>query len=334
MSGSVVRADDVPALAERLAPVRARGGRVAFVPTMGALHAGHRSLVEVAADHAGADGAVVVSVFVNPTQFDDPADLAAYPRDLDADVADLAELAARLGRDLIVHAPTVTSLYPDHPAPMATRVTVRGLTEHLCGPHRPGHFDAVATVVVKLLGRVRPDLVVLGRKDAQQLAVVRRVVADLELRVEVIGAPTVRDQDGLALSSRNARLDAAMRALARRLPLALAVGVRTARTEGAALAADVIAAVRAVLDAGPADDAALAVEYVELVDAEALRPITGALGGRALLAAAVHVGEGTARVRLIDNVTLGDADDEDRLRAALAGVPLADASPPPDPRTA
>ena len=348
MSGAVVRLDDVASLAQRLAPVRAAGGRVAFVPTMGALHEGHLSLVELAERLVGRDGAVVVSVFVNPTQFDDAADLAAYPVDLEADLAAIARVAGTMGREVLVHAPDVTSVYPEHPAPMATTVHVRGLTDHLCGPHRPGHFDAVATVVVKLLGRVRPDVLVLGRKDAQQLVVVRRVVADLELGVEVVGAPTVRDDDGLASSSRNRRLAPEARAVARAVPRALAAGVARARegrrgAHGASSAGDgpdhgalgsagpdeVVAAVRAVLDAAGTAGVPLEVEYVELVDPVRLAPLVatpGAAGpSSALLALAVRVGAGTDGVRLIDAVTLGDVEDEDRLRVALgrAGAAIA-----------
>lgn len=349
MSGAVVRLDDVAGLAHHLAPVRASGGRVAFVPTMGALHEGHLSLVELAARLVGPGGAVAVSVFVNPTQFDDAADLAAYPVDLEADLASLARVAGTMGREVLVHAPEVGSVYPEHPAPMATSVHVSGLTDHLCGPHRPGHFDAVATVVVKLLGRVRPDVLVLGRKDAQQLAVVRRVVADLELGVEVVGAPTFRDIDGLASSSRNRRLSPEAREVAGSVPRALAAGVIRAREGrrgpgdaggpgevggvlGGASSDEVVAAVRVVLDAAGTATVPLEVEYVELVDAVRLAPLSTSTAPRqpapstALLALAVQVGAGAGRVRLIDSVTLGDLEDEDRLRAALGRAEAAAAS--------
>ena len=340
MSGSVVRIDDVATLAAHLSPVRSAGGRVALVPTMGALHDGHLSLVELAERAVGREGAVVVSVFVNPTQFDDPDDLAGYPVDVEADLAALARVAGTMGREVVVHAPEVRDVYPEHPAPMVTAVRVTGLTDHLCGPHRPGHFDAVATVVVKLLGRVRPDVLVLGRKDAQQLAVVRRVVADLDLGVEVVGAPTVRDEDALASSSRNRRLAPEARAVARALPRALAAGIARARegwrgasgassaggapgrgSLGSASPDEVVAAVRAVLTAAGTPAVPLEVEYVELVDPVRLAPLPAPLGSAgpatALLALAVHVGTGPDRVRLIDAVTLGDVEDEDRLRAAL-----------------
>jgi pantoate--beta-alanine ligase len=310
---------DPAALAEVLAPHRAAGGRVALVPTMGALHDGHLTLVEAAAREADA---VVVSVFVNPTQFDDPTDLAAYGADLAADVETLGRADVGADRPLVVYAPTVATMYPHGPAG-TVRVHVPELTAHLCGPHRPGHFDGVATVVTKLLLQVRPDVAVFGRKDFQQLAVVRRVVDDLDLAVAIVGVPTVREADGLARSSRNARLGPSARANAAAVPRALAAGVAVARA--GAPAGRVRAAVRSVLDA----QAGTVVEYVEVTDVDGLVPVddTAVLDRPRLLAIAVRVpaatrddaleGAGPATVRLIDNVVLGDRDDEDRLLTAV-----------------
>lgn len=184
------------ALGHELAAVRARGGRVAFVPTMGALHAGHASLMRVARDHVGDDGAVVVSIFVNPLQFGEGEDLDRYPRTLDTDL----DVCATAGVD-VVFAPAVDEVYPGgdpqvtvEPGPVATTLE---------GASRPGHFRGVLTVVAKLFGLVRPDVAVFGQKDYQQLALIQRMAADLCLGVEVVGAETAREADGLALSSRN-----------------------------------------------------------------------------------------------------------------------------------
>lgn len=205
------------------------GERIALVPTMGALHAGHLALVERA--RALADR-VVVSVFVNPTQFDDPADLARYPRQ----PAEDARLLAAAGAD-VLFLPPADEVYPPGDA---TAVVVAGPAEGLEGACRPGHFRGVATVVARLFHLVAPDLAVFGQKDAQQLAVVRRMVADLHLPVEIVGHPTVREADGLAMSSRNARLDPAARRAATVLHRALEAGreaVVAARAAGAAGAA-------------------------------------------------------------------------------------------------
>ncbi|WP_198671611.1 pantoate--beta-alanine ligase, partial [Desertihabitans aurantiacus] len=190
-----------------LAGHRRAGRTIGLVPTMGALHEGHLALVRAAA--AGAD-VVVMSLFVNPTQFNDAGDLAAYPRDETRD----AELADGAGVD-VLFAPAVEEVYPTG---FATTISVGGVSERLEGAHRPGHFDGVALVVTKLFGMVRPDVAWFGQKDAQQVAVVRRVVADLDLGVRIETVPTVREPDGLALSSRNVRLGAEdrVRALALR----------------------------------------------------------------------------------------------------------------------
>jgi pantoate--beta-alanine ligase len=273
-----------PELRAAVAAGRA-GGLVGLVPTMGALHAGHESLVR----RARADCAlVVVSVFVNPTQFDDPADLAAYPRGADRDVA----VAVAAGADL-VFLPEVRELYPPGDA---TRVVVRGpLTETLEGAHRgTGHFDGVTTVVARLLSLAGPDRAYFGAKDAQQALVVRRMARDLLLPVEIVTCPTVRDADGLALSSRNARLTPAERERALALSRALhacADGIAAGRLRHGASAAD--AGLRA-LAAGGAEP-----EYFAVVDPATLEP-AGPLEGEVLLACAARVGD----VRLIDNLSL------------------------------
>jgi pantoate--beta-alanine ligase len=295
--------------------LRDRGRRIGFVPTMGALHEGHLSLVRLAASHADA---VVVSVFVNPTQFDRPDDLEAYPRDLDGDLRALAAL----GEDApaVVFAPSAGEMYP---RPPATTVRVAGVTERLEGASRPGHFDGVATVVTKLLNVVGPDVAVFGRKDAQQLAAIRRMVADLDLPVRIVPGPTVREAGGLALSSRNRRLSPDERAAALAIPRALAAAVHAARSRRSAVD---VAAVREAAAATLAAVPEVTVDYVEVVDPDTFAPPDGprgeaagpgggtaARGDRLLVAVAAHVGP----VRLIDNVEVGDRDDEDRLLAAI-----------------
>ena len=266
-----------------LAPARRAGRTIGFVPTMGALHDGHRALIERArADH----DVVVVSVFVNPTQFDDAGDLAAYPRVEDADAA----VAFAAGAD-VLFAPAVTEVYP---AGFATSVVVDGpLTETLEGAHRGrGHFAGVTTVVAKLLTMVAPDGAYFGRKDAQQAAVVTRMARDLDLPTTIVVCPTVRDADGLALSSRNARLSAAERERALSLSRALR-DVAAAVADGRLATGDAASAAGlAALRAGGADP-----EYFEAVDPVSLAPL-GELRGDVLLLTAARVGD----VRLIDNL--------------------------------
>ncbi len=266
-----------------LAPDRRAGRTIGFVPTMGALHAGHRSLIERArADH----DVVVVSVFVNPAQFNDAADLAAYPRVADAD----AEIAFGAGAD-VVFTPTVTEVYPDG---FATTVTVRGpLTETLEGAQRGvGHFDGVTTVVAKLLAMVAPDAAYFGRKDAQQAAVVARMARDLNLPIAIVVCPTVRDEDGLALSSRNARLSPADRERALALSRGLREVAQAIEAGRVTTAADASVAGLAALRTGGAEP-----EYFEAVDPHSLAP-AGELHGDVLLLTAARVGD----VRLIDNL--------------------------------
>ncbi len=302
----------VPTIAEvrtHVAEARAGGAVVGFVPTMGALHDGHLSLVRIAAEQAGL---VVVSIFVNPAQFDRTDDLRDYPRDLDADLSALEGLGLQV--PVLVFTPEVAEMCPDG---AATTVTVSALTETLCGRSRPGHFDGVATVVARLFGIVRPDLAVFGRKDRQQLAVVRRMVDDLALDVDIVEGPTVREPDGLALSSRNARLDASSRDRAQRLVAALAAAVDTARRQrvhGPVNPDDLRSSMHDVLDG-------LDVDYVDVVDPDTFaridRPVPG--DGRMLAAVAVHVGG----VRLIDSVLVGAPDEEVTVLTHLGGVTTA-----------
>ncbi len=299
----------IAAVRERLAAWRADGETVGFVPTMGALHEGHLALVREAAARADR---VVVSVFVNPTQFDRAEDLAAYPRDLSADEAALGGLGAAAPD--VVFAPEAGELYP---TPPATSVRVAGLGDHLCGATRPGHFDGVGLVVTKLLSIVRPDLAVFGRKDRQQLEIVRRVVADLDLGVEIVATPTVREPDGVALSSRNRRLADGERPVARALSRALRAGVEAARAARAAGRPPdpgaLLAAAHPVLDVD-----GLAVDYLEVVEPATMQPTRTPVtdGTSVVLAVAAFVGP----VRLIDNVEVGDLDDERRLLDATASV--------------
>jgi pantoate--beta-alanine ligase len=258
----------------------AAAGPVVLVPTMGALHGGHQRLLDAARTLAGPRGSVVVSIFVNPLQFGPNEDLDRYPRALDEDLA----MCAREGVDL-VFAPSAAEMYPGgqpevtvDPGPAGRRFE---------GEFRPGFFDGVLTVVLKLLHLTRPAIAVFGQKDAQQLALVRRMVTDLNLDVVIEPVPTARDADGLATSSRNRYLSAADRAVALALPRALRSG--QARAAGGAGA--VLAAAREVLDAEPA----LAVDYVAVVDPGTFGP---AGPGPALLVAAARAG-GT---RLIDNM--------------------------------
>lgn len=270
-------------LRDALAAARRAGRSVGFVPTMGALHDGHRSLIERArAEH----DVVVVSVFVNPTQFDDAADLAAYPRVEERD----AEIAFAAGAD-VLFVPDVAEVYPDG---FATTVVVRGpLTETLEGAGRgTGHFDGVTTVVAKLLAMVAPDAAYFGRKDAQQAAVVRRMARDLNLPCAIVTCPIVRDADGLALSSRNARLSPAERERALALSRALTEVASDIASGGLTTGADASRAGLALLRAGGADP-----EYFAVADPESLAPVDE-IAGDVLLLTAARVGD----VRLIDNL--------------------------------
>jgi pantoate--beta-alanine ligase len=254
---------------EALREPRARGERIGLVPTMGAFHAGHVALMRAAQE--GAD-VVVVSLFVNPTQFNDPGDLARYPRDESSD----ARVAEAEGVD-VLFAPSVAELYPDG---FDTTVDPGELATTLEGAARPGHFRAVATVCTKLFSIVQPDVALFGQKDAQQVAVIRQIVADLNLPIEIVAIPTVRDADGLALSSRNAFLSQDKRGAALALPRALDAGLRAHRS-----GSDPVEATRAILEA----EGGLEIDYVSVAEF-----------GEPILVAAVRVG----RTRLIDNVGL------------------------------
>ena len=262
---------------------RRAAGLVGFVPTMGALHAGHASLVARARVECET---VVVSIFVNPTQFDRPEDLDRYPRSLDTDVA----LCRSLGVDL-VFAPSVGEMYPK---PLECSVDVGRLADHLCGRFRPGHFKGVASVVLKLLDIVSPDLAYFGEKDAQQLAIVKRLVADFNVPVRIAGVPTMRESDGLALSSRNQRLDSRERELAPALYRAL----QRIQRDVAAGVVDATTLKQAGFREIP-EDPALKLEYLEIVHPDDFQPVDR-IRGPVVAAGALWVGT----TRLIDNVTI------------------------------
>ena len=256
-------------------------GRRVLVPTMGALHHGHLELVKRAREAAGPAGTVVVSIFVNPIQFDRSADLAAYPRPLESDL----EQCRAAGVD-VVFAPDAGDMYG---ADRSVLVSESLLSRGLCGAVRPGHFDGVCTVVLKLFLLSGCHAAVFGEKDFQQLAVIRRMVRDLNVPVEILACPTVREPDGLAMSSRNARLTARQRADAPRSHRALTEAVKLGGV------AAILAAARTEIEASPITR----IDYLELVDAGTLQPVTS-LAGPAVLATAVFYGD----VRLIDHVVL------------------------------
>jgi pantoate--beta-alanine ligase len=270
---------------------RAAGHRIGLVPTMGAFHAGHESLIRAARAHTDE---VIVSLFVNPAQFNDPRDLAAYPRDEQRD----ADIAARLGAD-ILFAPPPEEVYPPG---FSTTVGVPGLSDVLEGAQRgPGHFAGVCTVVAKLFNMVEPDVAYFGQKDGQQVAVLKRMARDLDFPVRVEVLPTVREPDGLAMSSRNVRLSPDERARAVALPEAL-------RAAADAIDDDPLAAGRAVLGAHGVEP-----EYLALVDPDTfLRPAQG----RVLVAVAATVGD----TRLIDNVLIERAATPERRGADPKGA--------------
>jgi pantoate--beta-alanine ligase len=279
----VITLRTVADLRSALAEPRLAGQTIGLVPTMGALHDGHLSLIRQA--RADCD-VVVMSLFVNPAQFNESADLAAYPRDEQRDL----DLAAENGAD-IVFAPTVDEVYPDG---FATTVTVGGLTETLEGAHRGrGHFDGVTTVVAKLFNMARPDVAYFGQKDAQQAVVIKRLVRDLDIPVAIAVCPTVREADGLAMSSRNAHLTGDERS--RAVALSRAVHAAAAAVaDGERDPSAVRAAARAELD-----EAAIEPEYLELVDGESLEPVPD-LNGDVLAVVAARLGT----TRLIDNQPL------------------------------
>jgi len=265
--------------------VRRSGRTVGVVPTMGALHDGHRSLIQRASAECDV---VAVSIFVNPTQFGDAGDLAHYPRTLDADLLVIASSGGQ-----VVFAPSVAEMYPDPPGSPPTTVSVPALSTRWEGASRPGHFDGVATVVVKLLSAAGRCRAYFGEKDFQQLVLVNRVVRDLALPTQVVGCPTVRDPDGLALSSRNTRLSPEQRRAALALSRALRAG--GARVRAGDGPADVEAEMRRVVSDEPSVD----LDYAALVTADDLEPApTGATDRPLRLIVAATVGP----VRLIDNL--------------------------------
>ena len=273
--------DSIAKLRDHLTEVRRPGALVGLVPTMGALHRGHTRLMEQARRECQT---VTVSIFVNPLQFDRDDDLRRYPRTLDAD----RELCRVAGVDLIF-APTVESMYPTLPE---CTVEVGRLGDHLCGRFRPGHFRGVATVVMKLFQIVQPDRAYFGEKDAQQLAIVRRMVADFNLPVHVVGVPTVREPDGLAVSSRNRQLAPAERQSATALYRALSEAERQISSRVTDAAA-VKAAASAEIPHGPS----LRLEYLEIVDPDDMQPVEQ-VQGPVRVVGALWVGS----TRLIDNI--------------------------------
>ncbi len=271
-----------------LAGPRRAGRTIGLVPTMGALHAGHARLIEQAVketDYA------VVSIFVNPIQFNDPRDYGQYPRTLAED----AELCGRLGVR-IVFAPSGEEMYAQ---PQQSFVEVQGVTQFLCGPFRPGHFRGVATVVLKLFQIVQPDAAYFGEKDAQQLAMIRRMVRDLNVPVRIVGVPTVREPDGVALSSRNGLLNGEERQQAPALYQALErvrERIEAGASDAAALRQEAVAAL---------EERRIRVEYLEIVDPESMHPVER-IDGPVRVAAAIWLGA----VRLIDNVLCAGAGEE------------------------
>ncbi|MFD6325572.1 pantoate--beta-alanine ligase [Streptomyces sp. NPDC058442] len=308
---------------------RARTGRRAVVMTMGALHEGHATLIRAARDLVGADGEVVATVFVNPLQFGEGEDLDRYPRTLDADL----DVAGRAGADA-VFAPSADEVYPG--GEPQVRISAGPMGERLEGATRPGHFDGMLTVVAKLLHLTRPDVALYGQKDAQQLALIRRMVRDLNFGVDIVAVPTVREEDGLALSSRNRYLSAAerrtalalsgalfagrdrhaaqeaLRARAREVPSTHAraealnaLGEARAAADAHAVAtaagpAAVLAAARQVLDGAARLTPPLTLDYLALVDPSDFTGIGAGFTGEAVLAVAARVGT----TRLIDNLPL------------------------------
>jgi pantoate--beta-alanine ligase len=273
----------VRTLAELRATVaawRKDGAKIAVVPTMGALHEGHLSLVRAALARAER---VIVTLFVNPKQFNSAADLAAYPRTEDSDAAKLSPLGAHM-----LYAPNAEEIYPDG---FATNVSVSGVSDGLCGAFRPGHFDGVATVVAKLFLQTQADLAFFGEKDFQQVHVVKRMAKDLDIPIEIVPCATVRETDGLAMSSRNVRLSAPDRATAPKLAQALRAAASRLRA-GEAAEPVLRDAMKAIEESGFAR-----VEYLELRAEADLKPLARASAPARLLVAA-WLGD----VRLIDNI--------------------------------
>ena len=279
-----------------LRPLREQGQRIGFVPTMGFLHEGHGALIRQSAARCDA---TVVSIFVNPTQFGPSEDLASYPKDLERD------------QNLCLEAGTTVLFLPDaseiYPTGFQTHVEPGRLAEPLCGRFRPGHFRGVATVVAKLFNIVQPDLAFFGQKDFQQTVVIRRMARDLNLPVDVVVVPTIREADGLALSSRNTYLDEK----ARRMALCLSEGLLAAKAAfdgGEREAAKLMAIARGPMAAMES------IQYLELVDTQNLEPIQGTLDRTAALCVAAFAG----KTRLIDNVVLAPSVGDAGLNVSLS----------------
>jgi pantoate--beta-alanine ligase len=277
-------------LNERLDEWQAVGRRIVLVPTMGYFHEGHLDLMRRAralADEAEQGGRVIVTNFVNPTQFGENEDLAAYPRDLDRD----AEMAASVGVDLMF-APEVETVYPPGEV---MRLSVGRMGQVLCGIDRPGHFDGVVTVVLKLFNLCRPDIAIFGEKDAQQLLIIRRMVTDLHLPVQVEGVATRREEDGLAMSSRNTYLTAEERAAAPLLYRALSTA-KEKLTAGQTSLSGAVSEIRSTIE----ENLLFQLQYVEAVSKDTLEPLAELQSGNTLIALAALIG----KARLIDNVQL------------------------------
>ena len=274
--------------AELAAACEALSGPIVLVPTMGALHEGHRTLLRRARELAGGTGSVVVSIFVNPLQFGPGEDLHRYPRTLEQDLS-----ACRDEGVAAVFAPEPSEIYPQ--APVIT-IDPGPAGQVLEGEFRPGHFRGVLTVVIKLLGLVHPDIAVFGEKDRQQLALIRRMVADLDIGVEIAAVPTVREPDGLAVSSRNRYLSPAERVTA----LALSRALAAAEAEVSAGLAKAVTAARNMLDDAARAEPPLRVDYLALADPLSFAPVDDSYEGHVILAVAAHVGS----TRLIDNTEL------------------------------
>jgi pantoate--beta-alanine ligase len=279
--------NDIQLMQERSSAARLKGERIAFVPTMGFLHAGHLSLLQ---EGRRRGDLLVLSIFVNPTQFGAGEDFASYPRDLAAD----AELARGAGVD-VIFAPEAHQMYP---AGYATYVDVEGLTETLCGASRPGHFRGVTTVVTKLFNIVAPDVALFGCKDFQQLAVIRCMSADLNLPVEIVGMPIVREPDGLALSSRNVYLSPGQRQQA----LVLSQGIARARElagSGVESVGEILAVLRSLIEG----QAEARIDYLQICHQQTLRE-QERLDADSVLLMAVFIG----KTRLLDNALLFSRD--------------------------
>lgn len=258
-----------------------------LVPTMGSLHEGHLTLIHRARKIAGAEGVVILSLFVNPTQFDQADDLRQYPRALERDLA----LCKKHGVD-IVFAPDSGDIYDsDH----SVTVTESSLSKRLCGASRTGHFDGVCTVVLKLFNLTQPDIAIFGKKDYQQLAIIRRMVKDLNIPIRIQGVETVREKNGLALSSRNQRLSEQQRSDAQRIRRAL-LAAQTAHQQGEKSIQSLLNTVRKIIESSELD---VEIDYLELLDQDNLQPVE-TLSSPALIATAVFYGP----VRLIDNIEL------------------------------